>query len=93
MRPAGPGRSANCRPVDVFAPPPLPIQVINITSSHIVSITRVTRELQDVTVSARSASQYLNTPIYPHTTVLLKSERHIAHLCTLRDINYMYVCT
>ena len=60
MRPPGPGRSGNCRPVDVFAPPPLPIQVINITDSDTVSITRVSDEAQDVTFSARSASQYFS---------------------------------
>ena len=51
--PAGPGRSDSCRPVDVFAPPPLPVQVINVTDSETVSITRVSIEAQDVTFSAR----------------------------------------
>ena len=62
MRPAGPGRSDSCRPVDVFAPPPLPIQVINITDLETVSSTRVSIEAQDVTFSARSASQYFSDP-------------------------------
>ena len=80
MRPAGPIRGGGCRPVGIFAPPPLPIQVINIMSSHIVSITQVSRELQDVMISARSASQYLSTPIYTHGHIVyykIRSERHM----------------
>ena len=56
MRPAGPGRSDNCRPMGVFAPPPFPIQVINITSIETVRVTRVSDEAQDVTFSARSVT-------------------------------------
>ena len=56
MRPGGPGRSANCRPVDIFAPPPLPILVINITSIETVGDIRVSDEAQDVTFSVRSVS-------------------------------------
>ena len=69
MAPEGPERSDNCRPVDVFAPPPLPVQVINITSIDTVNVARVGEDSQDVTVSARSASQYIidslpNRPTY-----------------------------
>ena len=56
MAPEGPGRSANCRPVDVFVPPPLPIQVINITSIDTVDVTRISEDSLDVMVTARSAS-------------------------------------
>jgi hypothetical protein len=55
MTPSGPGRSDNCRPVGTFAPPPFPIQVINVTSIETVRDTRVIEdgndELQDVTFS------------------------------------------
>ena len=57
MRPAAPGTSDNCRPVNVFAPPPLPIQVINITHIETVSVEQVSDDARDVTFSARSASQ------------------------------------
>ena len=57
MGPPGPGRYGHCRPMGVFAPPPLPIQVINITSIETVRVTRVSDEAQDVTLFARSASQ------------------------------------
>ena len=58
MAPSGPGRSDNCRPVGTFAPPPLPVQVINVTFIEIVGDTRVSDELQEVVFSIRSASQY-----------------------------------
>ena len=64
MRPPGPARSAYCRPMDTFALPPLPIQVINITDSDTVNIVRVSEELQAVIVSARSASKYFSDSIY-----------------------------
>ena len=54
MHPAGPRRSANCRPMDTFAPPPLPIQVINIITVNIVRVS------EEVIVSARSASKYFS---------------------------------
>ena len=60
MAPAGPDRSDNCRPVGTFAPPPFPIQVINVTSIETVSIRDVNDEAQDVIVSARSASHYIS---------------------------------
>ena len=73
MRPAGPGRSDNCRPVGVFAPPPLPIQLINITSIEIVNVTHISAESQHVIVSARSVSQITVTflPITCRPTYLL----------------------
>ena len=57
MAPEGPVRSDNCRPVDTFVPPPLPIQVFNVTSIDTVNVTPISEDSQDVTVAARSASQ------------------------------------
>ena len=57
MAPEGPVRTDNCRPVDTFVPPPLPIQVINITSIDTVNVAHISEDSRDVTVAARSASQ------------------------------------
>ena len=84
MYPAGPGRSDNCRPVNVFAPPPLPIQVIIVTFSHTMRLVEL-EDFQEMTVSARSASLYFSDNTMYTWGSLLGVGWELKHAC-LRDL-------